>query len=467
MIKLGFEELAKEIRGKLLPLKSINDIFAGVSIDSRVVKSGELFIAIRGEINDGHAFVDEALKNGAHGLLVDNQFEETASASQKTAVVVVENTHEAMMEMARNYRNKCNVKVLGITGSNGKTTTKEYAFALLNEVEKNVYRSTGNPNNLFGAPLAIFAMPQNSNVAVMEMGISVAGEMTRLARIVQPDLALITNIGPSHLEFLSSVEDVARAKLEIVSSENSDCPLIINADDELLVREANKVKSSLITFAIDARADFKVDSVDSIDKIDGSKQKINIDGRSFLLNSLGRHQVYNFLAAYAAVRTLGYDFKNVTTEQINLSSAPMRGETLDLNGIRIINDAYNANPDSVKAGLEAFESLAHTGRRVLILGDMLELGEEALKYHKRLGSLLKDFSFDLALLVGPLSNVVIDGAVEAGIDKEKLIGFADSSDAASEALNLLKQGDLVYVKGSRGIGLENIIDLLKSPKGNG
>ena len=467
MIKLGFEELAKEIRGKLLPLKSINDIFAGVSIDSRVVKSGELFIAIRGEINDGHAFVDEALKNGAHGLLVDNQFEEAASASQKTAVVVVENTHEAMMEMARNYRNKCNVKVLGITGSNGKTTTKEYAFALLNEVEKNVYRSTGNLNNLFGAPLAIFAMPQNSSVAVMEMGISVTGEMTKLARIIQPDLALITNIGPSHLEFLSSVEDVARAKLEIVSSENSDCPLIINADDELLVREANKVKSSLITFAIDARADFKVDSVDSIDKIDGSKQKITIDGRSFLLNSIGRHQVYNFLAAYAAVRTLGYDFKNVTTEQINLSSAPMRGETLDLNGIRIINDAYNANPDSVKAGLEAFESLAHTGRRVLILGDMLELGEEALKYHKRLGSLLKDFSFDLALLVGPLSNVVIDGAVEAGIDKEKLIGFADSSDAASEALNLLKQGDLVYVKGSRGIGLEKIIDLLKSPKGNG
>lgn len=464
MIKLGFEELAKEIQGKLLPLKSMNDIFAGVSIDSRAVKSGELFIAIRGEINDGHAFVDEALKNGAHGLLVDNQFEESASASQKTAVVVVENTHEAMMEMARNYRNKCNVKVLGITGSNGKTTTKEYAFALLNEVEKNVYRSTGNLNNLFGAPLAIFAMPQNSNVAVMEMGISVTGEMTRLARIIQPDLAVITNIGPSHLEFLSSVEDVARAKLEIVSSENSDCPLIINADDELLVREANKVKSGLITFAIDARADFKVDS---IDKIDDSKQKITIDGKSFMLNSIGRHQVYNFLAAYAAVRTLGYDFKNVTTEQINLSPAPMRGETLDLNGIRIINDAYNANPDSVKAGLEAFELLAHRGRRVLILGNMLELGEEALKYHKRLGSSLKDFSFDLALLVGPLSNVVIDGAVEAGIDKEKLIGFADSSDAASEALNLLKQGDLVYVKGSRGIGLEKIIDLLKSPKENG
>jgi len=463
LIKLGFEELAKEIQGKLLPLKSVDDIFEGVSIDSRVVKSGQLFIAIRGEINDGHAYVDEALKNGAHGLLVDNRFEETASASQKAAVVVVENTHEAMMEMARNYRKTCNAKVVGITGSNGKTTTKEYAFALLKAVEKDVYRSTGNLNNLFGAPLAIFAMPKNSNVAVMEMGISVRGEMTKLARIVQPDLAVITNIGPSHLEFLSSVVDVARAKLEIVSSEKSDCPLIINADDKLLIEEAKKVKSDLITFAIDARADFKVDS---FEKIDDSKQEVTIDGKSFLLNSIGRHQIYNFLAAYAAVRTLGYDFKNVATAQIDLSSAPMRGETLELSGIRIINDAYNANPDSVQAGLEAFESLSHTGRRVLILGDMLELGEEALKYHERLGASLTKFSFELALLVGPLSGAVIDSAVKAGIDKEKLIGFADSSDAASEALILLKQGDLVYVKGSRGIGLEKIIVLLKSRKGN-
>lgn len=464
MIKLGFEELAKEIQGKLLPLKSVNDIFVGVSIDSRVVKSGELFIAIRGERNDGHAFVDEALKNGAHGLLVDNRFEETESASQKTAVVVVENTHEAMMELARNYRAKCNAKVVGITGSNGKTTTKEYAFALLKAVEKDVYRSTGNLNNLFGAPLAIFAMPQNTSVAVMEMGISIAGEMTRLARIVQPDLALITNIGPSHLEFLASVEDVARAKLEIVSSEKSDCPLIVNADDELLVEEANKVKSGLITFAIDSEADFKVDS---IEKIDDSKLEVTIDGKSFLLNSIGRHQVYNFLAAYAAVRTLGYDFKNVATAHIDLSSSPMRGETLELNGIRIINDAYNANPDSFKAGLEAFESLAHTGRRVLILGDMLELGEEALKYHERLGESLKAFNFELALLVGPLSGAVIDGAVRVGIDRGKLIEFADSLDAAAESLNLLKQGDLVYIKGSRGIGLEKIIDLLRSRKGHG
>ena len=461
---MGFEELAREIQGKLLPLKSVNDIFEGVSIDSRVVKSGQLFIAIRGDINDGHAFIDEALKRGAHGLLVDNLFQQTASASQKAAVVVVENTHDAMMELARNYRNKCNAKVVGITGSNGKTTTKEYAFALLKAVEKDVYRSSGNLNNLFGAPLAIFAMPQNTNVAVMEMGISVKGEMTRLARIVQPDLAVITNIGPSHLEFLASVEDVARAKLEIVSSEQSDCPLIVNADDQLLVEEANKVKSSLITFAIDARADFKVDS---FEKIDDSKQNITIDGKSFRLNSLGRHQVYNFLAAYAAVRTLGYDFKDAVTEQIELSPAPMRGETLELNRIRIINDAYNANPDSVKAGLEAFESLAHTGRRVLILGDMLELGDEAAKYHEKLGESLKNFNFELALLVGPLSGAVANGAVRAGIDKEKLVGFADSSAAASEVLNLLKHGDLVYIKGSRGIGLEKIIDVLDSKKGNG
>ncbi len=461
---MDFEELARETQGKLLPLNTVNDIFEGVSIDSRVVKSGQLFIAIRGEINDGHAFVDEALKNGAYGLLVDNRFNETTSASPKAAVVVVENTHEAMMKLAGNYRNKCKAKVVGITGSNGKTTTKEYAYALLKTVEKDVYRSTGNLNNLFGAPLAIFAMPQSTNVAVMEMGISVKGEMTKLTRIVQPDLAVITNIGPSHLEFLSSVTDVARAKLEIVSSENSDCPLIINADDQLLVEEAHKVKSNPITFAIDAQADFKVDS---FEKIDDSKQQVTIDGKSFMLNSLGRHQVYNFLAAYAAVRSLGYDFKNIATAQIDLSSAPMRGETLELNGIRLINDAYNANPDSVKAGLEAFELLAHSGRRVLILGDMLELGGKAEKYHEKLGQSLANFNFELAILVGPLSGVVINGAVKAGIDRGKLIGFADSQAVVSEIANLLKHGDLVYIKGSRGIALEKIIDVLGSKKGNG
>jgi len=464
LIKLSFEELAKEIQGKLLPVNSSNDIFEGVSIDSRAVKPGELFIAIRGERNDGHVFISEALKNGANGLLVDSRFEETEITSQKSAVAVVENTHEAMMELARNYRVKCNAKVVGITGSNGKTTTKEYAFALLNAVEKNVYRSTGNLNNLFGVPLAIFSMPQNTSVAVLEMGISTTGEMTRLTRIVQPNLAVITNISPSHLEFLSSVKDVARAKLEIVSSEKSDCPLIINADDDLLVEEAGKVKPKLITFAIDAEADFKVES---IKKIDDSKQKVTIDGSTFVLNSIGRHQVYNLLAAFAAVRTLGYDFKNVATEQIELSSAPMRGETIEINGILIINDAYNANPDSVKAGLEAFESLSHTGRRILVLGDMLELGERAVEYHERLGNSLKDSKFDLALLVGPLSGAVIDGAAKAGLDKEKFIGFAYSSAAAREALHILKKGDLVYIKGSRGIGLEKIIEAIKSGKVNG
>jgi UDP-N-acetylmuramoyl-tripeptide--D-alanyl-D-alanine ligase len=463
LISLSFEDLANAIQGKLLPVKSANDIFAGVSIDSRAVKEGELFIAIRGERNDGHAFIDEALKQGAAGLLVDNRFTDVDTLSSQAGVVVVENTHEAMMELAKQYRNNCTAKVVGISGSNGKTTTKEYAFAFLNAVEQNVYRSTGNLNNLFGAPLAIFAMPQNTNVAVMEMGISTSGEMTRLAQIVQPNVAVITNIGPSHLEFLSTVEDVARAKLEIVTSGNSDIPLVVNADDSLLMREAQNVKADLITFAIDAESDYRPEK---IAKVDDTRLEITIDGQTFVLNAIGRHQVYNLLAAYAAARTLGYSFDNAATRNIEFSSAPMRGETIEINGIRIINDAYNANPDSVKAGLEAFEAISHTGRRILILGDMLELGDEAERYHQELGESLSEFNFELALVVGPLGQAVIEGAKRAGIAGEKLLGFADSAAAAKKIVNLVEEGDLVYVKGSRGIGLEKIIEKLKSGKGN-
>jgi UDP-N-acetylmuramoyl-tripeptide--D-alanyl-D-alanine ligase len=445
-------------------VKSANDIFAGVSIDSRAVKDGELFIAIRGDRNDGHAFIDKALRQGAAGLLVDNRFTEAETLGSQAGVIVVENTHEAMMELAKNYRNKCTAKVVGISGSNGKTTTKEYAFALLSAVESKVYRSTGNLNNLFGAPLAIFAMPQDTNVAVMEMGISTGGEMTRLVQIVQPDVAVITNIGPSHLEFLSTVEDVARAKLEIVTSGNSDIPLVLNADDVLLMREAQKVKSELITFAIDAKADYRSEK---IVKVDDTRLEITIDGKMFVLNAIGRHQVYNLLAAYAVTKTLGYNFDTVKTESIEFLSAPMRGETIEINGIRIVNDAYNANPDSVKAGLEAFEALSHSGRRILILGDMLELGNEAERYHEELGESLSNFNFELALLIGLMGKAVIDGAKRAGIAKERLLGFADSATAATEIFNLIKDGDLVYVKGSRGIGLEKIIEKLKSGRGKG
>ncbi len=451
---MSFEELAKEVQGQQTAADQSAPSFNGVAIDSRTIKPGELFIAIRGAHNDGHNFIEQAISRGASGVMADNRFAQIQASSLKTNVIVVNNTHEAMILLAQNYRKKSKTKIVGITGSNGKTTTKEFTFALLYAVEKKAYKSPGNLNNLFGAPLAFFAMPKETKAAVIEMGISTKGEMTRLTNLVQPDVAVITNVGPSHLEFLSTVEDVAKAKLEMVTASDSLIPLIVNGDDELLMREAEKVHKNPVTFAINNDADFKPKSLESTEF--GSR--VTIGKETFTLNMFGRHPVYNLLAAYAAVKTLGYDFRKVDTSKIKLAAAPMRGEIVNKGGVKVINDSYNANPESVKAGLEAFKSTPAAGRRILILGDMLELGQRSEKYHRELGNLLAKYEFSFAIVVGDWCRAVLEGARQAGISVSKLRSFKSADEAAFGIGELIKSGDVVYVKGSRGVHLEKLID---------
>ncbi|MGH8014846.1 MAG: UDP-N-acetylmuramoyl-tripeptide--D-alanyl-D-alanine ligase, partial [Candidatus Zixiibacteriota bacterium] len=324
-------------------------------------------------------------------------------------------------------------------------------------VEQTAYRSHGNLNNLFGAPLALLGMPQDTKVAAIEMGISTKGEMTRLAQIVGPDVAVITNIGPSHLEFLSTVEDVAHAKLEIVSA-SPDRPLVINADDRLLIQEAKKVSTKIVTFGIDHNADFNPTLIEPTDT--GSRVTIGSD--SFSIDLFGRHPVYNLLAAYAACKTLGYDYSKIDCSTIRLTAATMRGELIEKNGMKIINDAYNANPESMNAGLEAFKATPVSGRRILILGDMLELGVRSEKFHRELGNSLVRYEFACAIVVGEWSRAVLESARQAGVSSGKLRSFKNSDEAAFGISEIIKPGDVVYVKGSRGVRLEKIIEKIGS-----
>lgn len=428
--------------------------FCGVGIDSRTIKPGELFIAIRGERNDGHKFIGQALSRGAAGIMVDSRFEQVGSFSKSASVIVVKDTHEAMIQLAHNYRKTTEARIIGITGSNGKTTTKEFTHALLKTVEKDAYKSPGNFNNLFGAPLALLAMPQKTKAAVMEMGISTKGEMTRLTNLVGPNVCVITNVGPSHLEFLSTVQDVARAKLEMITASPEGTPLVVNGDDEMLMCETEKVHKKTVTFGIVNEASIRPVSIQPTE----FGNRVTIDDVAFDIRMFGRHHVYNLLAAYAAVKTLGYRFGGKDTSKINLSPAPMRGEIIERSGIRIINDAYNSNPVSVKAGLEAFNETPSQGRRVLILGDMLELGQRSEKYHRELGNTLISQEFSFAIVVGEWSRAVIEGARQAGVSVSKLRSFRNSAEAAAVIGEIIRSGDVVYVKGSRGVGLEKIIE---------
>jgi len=296
---------------------------------------------------------------------------------------------------------------------------------------------------------------------VVEMGISTEVEMPRLVEIVQPDIAVITNVGATHLEFLGTVEAVAKAKLDLVRASNKNVPAIVNADDKILMAEAKTVRDRFITFGIDSDADFRPNNFET--NADGT-MTVTIEDHEFRMPLVGPHQVYNLLAAYAAFRTLGYSFKSVDTTKIALDTAPMRGQMQSRRGIRFLVDCYNANPENVKAGLAGFFAIETKQRRVLVLGDMLELGDDSPKYHEQIGRLLAGYAFDVALLVGPMASHTLDGAAAAGVDRDRLRHYATAEDCAAEIKTVLRKSDLVYLKGSRGIGLEKILEQFDGPE---
>jgi len=455
---LRYDKLAAITGGTLYNTEALNKVFTGVGIDSRTIEKDQLFVAIKGERTDGHKYIKSALSNGASGLLVEYDYPSFELIAGNVPFVTVIDSHEAMMMLAKEYRNTIDARFIGITGSNGKTTTKEILFSLLNALETGVYKSPGNLNNLYGVPLAMFGIPTGSRMAIFEMGISTKHEMPKLAEIVRPDIAVLTNIGSSHLEYLSTVEDVARAKLEIIKHTDEEIPAVINADDRILLEETHRVCSNIVTFGIESEADFHPDKID-IDE-NGFTQVV-IENNPFTLQLPGRHQVYNLLAGYAVCRTLGYGFENVDTSAIEFDTAPMRGQRIELENITFIADCYNANPESVKAGLEAFFSIPSHQQRVIILGDMLELGSAGVEYHKEIGRLLSKYEFGKAVLVGKLAAYYKTGAVESGYSSDKFIHFDSAQTAANEIKSILNSDQIVYLKASRGIGLEKILEVFQ------
>lgn len=463
MITLRFDTLALDLHGRLNDAAFAARTFTGVSIDSRTITPGRLFVAIRGEVNDGHAYAVSALERGAAGILGERDHPALKSPLPPTPVVTVENPHAALIELATQYRRQLHCKRVAITGSNGKTTTKELTYRLLQAVEPSVYRTPGNLNNLYGLPLTILGMSLDTRVGVFELGISVPGEMSRLAPILEPDLVAITNVGPSHLEFLGTIEHVAEEKISLVSASSPTAPLIVNADNDILMRVAQRTGRRLVTFGRSSHADYRTDDI--IGRDDGVTA-VTIEGHEFHLRLFGDYQIQNLLASYAIVRELGYSFDTIDTTTIELSTAPMRGERLSLHGVTFIADCYNANPDSMAGGLRTLAAQPRSGRLLVVLGDMLELGEHSRDYHRQIGSLLARLDFNRAYFVGPLSKSMMDGALEGGADESRLAHFENATLCADRVRHDARPGDLVYVKGSRGIGLETVLERWRSEGGS-
>ncbi|MBT2759596.1 UDP-N-acetylmuramoyl-tripeptide--D-alanyl-D-alanine ligase [Mesobacillus foraminis] len=429
----------------------------GVSIDSREIEPGNLFVPFKGENADGHRFVEDAIKKGAGAAFWQK---DVPNPPEHLPIIIVEDTLTALQELARNYRNELGVKVLGITGSNGKTTTKDMAASLLG-LQFKVQKTEGNFNNHIGLPLTILRLEGDTEVAVLEMGMSSKGEIEFLTKLARPDAVIITNIGESHLLDLGSREAIADAKLEIIQGLKDEGLIIFHGDEPLLQErlEGYSGKGQLKTFGRSSRNDLH--PVKIVPTASGNIFTTNLGEQSFDLPVLGTHNILNALAAMLAANFFGIDFGQMNKGFEGLKLTNMRMELVEgAKGERIINDAYNASPTSMKAAIELVSNLSGYSRKILVLGDMLELGPEEEAYHYQIGESIDARAIDFLLTYGRLGDFIAQGA-RNNLGENRVYSFRNKEELINELKKLTSSETLVLVKASRGMKLEDAVASLQ------
>jgi UDP-N-acetylmuramoyl-tripeptide--D-alanyl-D-alanine ligase len=431
--------------------------FHTFNIDSRLSEPGELFFALVAERN-GHDFITQAADKGASGAVISQKL---LPPYNDFALIKVPNTLEALHELAQNTLIEHPVKVVGITGSIGKTTTKEFTSALLEKRFK-VLKSEGNFNNHLGLPLSVLRLREDHEIAVLEMGMSHTGEIKSLTQIAPPDVAVITNVQPVHLEFLKNMTNIADAKKEILEGMKPDGTAILNGDDPWVNKISSAWRGEKVFFGFSKNWDISAQNI----------QKTGLNGMSFELNYGGQRKkvvlpsfydstLSNFLAAAAVAFTFSVPIEDINERAAQLKPTAKRGTVFLLQKDKtLIDDSYNSNPVALEATLKSVAEL-RAKRKIAVLGDMLELGEDSVRYHISAGKQVVESGFDLLVTAGPLSKHMAEGAQEMGMPKECIHTFKNSQEAAKSLGGLLEHGDLILVKGSRGIKMENIIEQLK------
>jgi UDP-N-acetylmuramoyl-tripeptide--D-alanyl-D-alanine ligase len=459
MIKISVRELLKITKGKLLKSGVVSEQQAkGVSIDSRTLQKGNLFIAIKGENQDGHKFIPQAFEKGA-ALALAERTEVRGLSQENLPIIVVEDTKKVLYDLAWWYRKKFDLPTVAITGTNGKTTTKEMGSAVLSRKYK-VLKSPKSYNNLIGIPLTLFEIGPEAEILVLELGMSSLGEIAQLTELTQPDWGVITNIGPAHLEFMKSLENIAKAKFELVDNMAKDKTLILNADDSFLSKRIKQEKRKVITFGIENQANYRATSIDS----NGNGHyhfKVNHQPQ-IKLKILGKHNIYNALAAFALGKELGVDEDLIRQSLENYKPARLRMELFRVKGVNLIDDTYNANPISMQKALEILTQVKSRGRKIAVLGDMLELGEKSDEFHFNIGEKAGELNIDYLLFRGEFSKSIAVGAKQKGMDQKKIEIFKENKDISSWLFDNLKVGDTVLFKASRKMKFEEIVEELKN-----
>ncbi len=447
MEKLFLSEIARVCGGVCSAEAQIN----AVCIDTRKITKGCLFICIKGERFDAHTFVDDAFEKGAAAVMICEDVE------VKGPFVKVENTAAALLELAGYYRRKFNIPVIGLTGSVGKTTTKEFTYLVVNE-KYNAIKTIGNLNNEIGLPQMLFQIDNSVEAAVIEMGMNHFGEIRRLSRAAKPTLGIITNIGVSHIENLGSREGILKAKTEMLENLEDNAPLILNGDNDLL-KTVKSNRHRVFFFGTEENADFKAVEISEKNgstaftvEYFGKRQKISIP-------VIGVHNVYNALAAFAAGYFLDVEPQAAADALGRYQPEGMRQKTVVVNGITSIEDCYNASPDSMRAALRTLASTAGN-KKIAVLSDMLELGDYSKQAHFSVGETAAELKVDNLLCFGEDSKYIVDGAKSGGLENAEI--FETKEALANRVYELAKAGDVVIFKASRGMHLEDVIsDLYK------
>ncbi|MBN2105666.1 UDP-N-acetylmuramoyl-tripeptide--D-alanyl-D-alanine ligase [bacterium] len=425
---------------------SIPDIpITGVSIDTRTLQSGDLFVALKGEHTDGHQFVDEALKKGACAALVSRSY----PGSKQKKMIGVENPLKALQDIAAHHRKNFKGPVIAITGSNGKTTTKEMIAGILAPFYR-IHKTEGNLNNHIGVPLTILKSSDQTELMVLEMGMNHPGEIRQLCEIARPTHGVIINVGRGHLGFFQSVVEIGRAKAELLESLRDTGTAFINGDDPIL-RTYRYTAATTIQFGFEKGCQVRAENITQ----SGDHPAMRIKETEFHLSVPGEHQLYNALAAVAVGLTMHIPLDQMVQNLAAFQSCPQRMEKIEVGGVTILNDVYNANPDSVMAALKTLSDL-QASRRIAVLGDMLELGAFSEEEHVILGKQMRSMKIDQFFGVGPEMAKAVQSLNRNG--SKRGYHFHHSSDIVPELSGLLHPGDVVLVKGSRLMHMEKIVE---------
>lgn len=450
---LTFRQLADMTGGELL--QGANVATDSVVIDSREVKPDSVFFAIKGERLDGHLFVSQALAT-ARGAVV-SQVPENVPADK--GIIRVADTTVALQNLARSIRERYDFTLIAITGSAGKTTTKEMIATLVGS-ERRTFKSWGNFNNLIGCPLCIDNTPDGTEVVVSEMGMNHKGEIAQLAGLTHPDVGVYTNIGPVHIEFFGTIEKIAEAKRELLENVKPGGTIILNADNKYVMDISRGFEGRKVTYGIDHDADFRGINIQERGLLGTS---FEVNGHAFELSLPGRHNLENLLAAIAAARSIGISWDGIARGVQALKPAYHRGIILSINledgAATIYDDTYNSNPYALGRALTLLDQADVAGRRIAVIGDMLELGDKELDYHRDAGRAIPK-SVDTVIGVGKRARALLEGAAEVGFGSAKLQHFEDARSAGEFLQTFIRPGDLVLIKASRGIGLDRIVNML-------